>query len=253
MLDDEGLSFLLDGSLIPRGLGWIFPVGQRQPDRARLLRGPVQAEARRSSASSRDRGDRRPAPTTARTFPNRLVPPDRGPALRRRRRRRAVPAAHGRGHPPRALLRRRVRPDRPADPRRDRSRSTTGSSATARSCDALPPRLPHPARGPVGGRARASRAGSPRSPGWPRAARSCRAGGRATDGSVASSRAAVPRVSDAARVERRGVGSDGALAVPLAHRWPPSPSACAATASGSSGRTRPPTASSSASTTTSSS
>jgi flavin-dependent dehydrogenase len=27
-LEDEGLSFWLDGSLIPRGLGWIFPVGK---------------------------------------------------------------------------------------------------------------------------------------------------------------------------------------------------------------------------------
>jgi flavin-dependent dehydrogenase len=27
-LSDEGLSFWLDGSLIPRGLGWIFPVGK---------------------------------------------------------------------------------------------------------------------------------------------------------------------------------------------------------------------------------
>ena len=65
-LDDEGLSFLLDRSLIPHGLGWIFPVGEGS------LIGLGSYVGRSKLRPALDRlparsGHRRRAPTTART------------------------------------------------------------------------------------------------------------------------------------------------------------------------------------------
>ena len=96
----------------PLRLRLVGPGGRRAARRRRLLR----AARPRQGA---DEGDRRGASTRdavryqGNWFPHRLRPADRGRRVLRRRQRRALPAALGRGHPHRVLLRDRRRPGAP--------------------------------------------------------------------------------------------------------------------------------------------
>ena len=75
-LEDEGLSFWLDGSLIPRGLGWIFPVGKG----SLIGLGSYVGLSKLKPALERFLRDRGTAATTyhGTYFPNRLFRPTVG-------------------------------------------------------------------------------------------------------------------------------------------------------------------------------
>jgi digeranylgeranylglycerophospholipid reductase len=75
-LEDEGLSFWLDGSLIPRGLGWIFPVGKG----SLIGLGSYVGLSKLKPALERFLSDRGTAATTyhGTYFPNRLFRPTVG-------------------------------------------------------------------------------------------------------------------------------------------------------------------------------
>ncbi|HTY80837.1 MAG TPA: NAD(P)/FAD-dependent oxidoreductase [Candidatus Bathyarchaeia archaeon] len=75
-LSDEGLSFWLDGSLIPRGLGWIFPVGKG----SLIGLGSYVGLSKLKPALERFLHDRGAVPTTyhGTYFPHRLLRPTVG-------------------------------------------------------------------------------------------------------------------------------------------------------------------------------
>ena len=180
-LSDKGLSFWLDGSLIPRGLGWIFPVGKG----SLIGLGSYVGLSKLKPALERFLHDRGAVATTYHgTYFRTALPPHRGAALRSGRRRRSVPAPHRRGHSPAPYF--GVECGRIVQKIFDgRLGLLEGLERYRVLVDAPPPRLPRPARGAVGGRARAhglvrcSHGLAGRQP-------VCPAGGPATAGSVAS-------------------------------------------------------------------
>ncbi len=210
-MQDDKLTFFLDRAVIPRGLGWIFPVG----DGSLIGLGSYNGRSKLRPALERylDSQGIRAGAYHGTYFPNRLGRPTAGRLF-------AVGDAAGQCLP---LTAEGIRPaiyfgsECGKIVQRIISGSLTleaGLASVPRHRAALSARVPDAAMGPVGDGACAAELAGRASPSWRRIVRSILAGGPGTADSAASSRPRSRR--DRGTVERRRFTMKGML---RRYRW----------------------------------